>query len=74
MRAKKIAVVGDECVACGACVKVCPLDAMEIYRGVIATVDPARCVGCGKCAVACPAGVIAITEREESGYEEKTLV
>jgi ferredoxin len=74
MRAKKIAVIGEGCVACGACVKVCPLGAVQIQNGVVAVVDPERCVGCGKCAVACPAGIITITEREESKLEAKTLV
>ena len=48
------------CVACGCCVKVCPLQAVEIVRGVMAQVKPAKCVGCGKCAEECPASVITI--------------
>ena len=50
------------CVACGCCVKVCPLQAIEIVRGVAARVDPEKCVCCGKCARECPASVIAIRE------------
>lgn len=65
MPAKRIATVGTECVACGCCVKVCPLGAITIWKGVRATVDPARCVGCGKCAKECPASVITIWPREE---------
>ena len=33
------------CVACGCCVKVCPLGAIEIVRGVAAQIDRERCVG-----------------------------
>lgn len=50
------------CVACGCCVKVCPLGAIEVVRGVAARVDALRCVGCGKCARECPASVIEIKE------------
>ena len=52
------------CVACGCCVKVCPLGAIAIVRGVTARVDGERCVGCGRCAGECPAGVIRIREVE----------
>ncbi len=52
----------DDCVACGCCARVCPLSAVQVWRGVYAKVDPERCVGCGKCAKECPASVIAIQE------------
>ena len=47
------------CVACG-----CPLQAIEIVRGVMAQVRQDKCVGCGKCARECPASVIKIREVE----------
>ena len=52
----------DDCVACGCCVRVCPLSAIQVRHGVCAKVDPERCVGCGKCAKECPASVIEIQE------------
>lgn len=52
----------DSCVACGCCVKVCPLGAISVDQGIAAKVDPQRCVGCGKCAKECPASVISIQE------------
>ena len=52
------------CVACGCCVKVCPLQAIKIIRGVTAQVNREKCVGCGKCARECPASVIQIREVE----------
>ncbi|MEA4988044.1 MAG: 4Fe-4S dicluster domain-containing protein [Anaerovorax sp.] len=64
--AKKIALVSKECVACGSCLKACPLQAISIFKGSHAIIDAAKCVGCGKCQRACPASVISITEREES--------
>ena len=65
VRAQRRAAVDERaCVACGCCVKVCPLGAIEVYRGVTARVDMAKCVGCGKCAKECPASVIEIREAE----------
>lgn len=54
----------DSCVACGCCVKVCPLHAIAVHKGIAARVDPVRCVGCGKCAKECPASVILIQEAQ----------
>ena len=35
-----------DCVACGCCVKVCPLNAIQVYRGLYAQVDEDKCVYC----------------------------
>ena len=51
-----------ECVACGCCVKVCPAGALEVFRGLYASVSGDRCVGCGRCARECPASVIGMQE------------
>lgn len=59
----KVAQVGQECAACGSCIKVCPMDAIRINAGVIAQVNTEKCVGCGKCTKACPAGVIMLIKR-----------
>ena len=62
---KRFAVVDTAlCVACGCCVKVCPVRAIGIDRGITARVDRDKCVGCGKCAKECPAGTIELRDRE----------
>ena len=62
---RRIAVVEQAAgVACGCCVKVCPLQAIEIVRGIMAQISGEKCVGCGKCARECPASVIEIREVE----------
>ena len=62
-RKRRRAVVDQAiCVACGCCVKVSPMAAIEIVRGVRAQVDASRCVGCGKCVKECPASVISLQE------------
>lgn len=58
---KKATVLKDQCVACGCCEKVCPMNAIEVYKGIYAKVKEA-CIGCGKCKFACPASVIEIVE------------
>lgn len=65
MRKRRRAVVDQStCVACGCCIKVCPLRAIEIVRGVMAQVNGGQMCGCGKCARECPASVIEIQEVE----------
>lgn len=59
---RKAVVLEDQCVACGCCMKTCPLNAISILKGIKAIVDVTKCVGCGKCAKECPASVIEIKE------------
>ena len=61
---KRVALIDkNRCVACGACAKECPKQAISIYKGCYALVDGALCVGCGKCEKVCPVGCIEIKER-----------
>ena len=55
----------DECIGCGACAEICPVDAVTMIdeRPVV---DANWCIGCGVCAVSCPADVISIKRRIES--------
>ena len=64
MASKRYAQVGPYCVACGSCCKVCPKDAISIWKGVVAQVSKDLCVGCGKCEKECPAGAIELKQRE----------
>ncbi len=59
---KKASVDSTLCVACGCCVKVCPINAIAIWNGIMATINTEKCVGCGKCAKECPASVITLKE------------
>ena len=63
---KKAMVLLEECVACGCCQKVCPRQAISIYKGMFAAVAEDLCIGCGLCHKVCPADVIAIIEKEEA--------
>lgn len=60
---KKKAVINEKiCVACGCCVKVCPLSAIKICNGITAKINVDKCVGCGKCISECPASIISLKE------------
>ena len=59
----KVACLSPGCAACGCCQRVCPRDAIHIYRGVEARIDRERCAGCGLCARACPASFLSLVER-----------
>lgn len=60
VKSKKVTIQKKNCVACGACVKSCPKDAIEIHRGAFAVSDESVCAGCGLCVKACPADAIVL--------------
>jgi ferredoxin len=52
----------DECVACGACVDVCPEGAITIED--VAVVDVKKCLDCGACVDECPNNSITVEEKK----------
>ena len=64
MASKKYAEVDkSRCVACGVCVKECPMNAASVRKGCYAVINPEICIGCGKCERSCPAGSISVLDR-----------
>lgn len=47
-----------KCVACGACEKGCPVEAIKVSD--VATVDESACIECGACVNECPAEAISL--------------
>jgi len=66
---KKDETDSSECIGCGACADICPVEEVEIVDDK-AVVDPDWCIGCGVCAVSCPTGDISIKRRSESQCTE----
>ncbi len=46
----------QRCIDCGACVSLCPMDALGFDPDHSVTLDPGKCSGvtCGLCIDACP--------------------
>lgn len=61
---RKAQVNQKDCVACGACLKICPKSALSIYKGCYAQADEILCVGCGLCTKVCPTNAINIVKKE----------
>ena len=59
-----ISVSTDDCIACGACVDRCPVDAIVLDD--TATVIDDRCIGCGVCHPTCPTGAVRLVPRSET--------
>lgn len=59
---EKTIFIGDNCVACGSCMKKCPTKSISIPNGIKAIINHNKCVSCGLCAKTCPAGIIEIRE------------
>lgn len=49
----------NKCASCLTCLRVCPLDAIEIGEAMRA--DPVRCQACGLCASICPANAVTLS-------------
>jgi ferredoxin len=47
---------GDDCIACGTCIDLCPVEA--ISEGDIFVINAEICTDCGTCAEACPVEAI----------------
>ncbi len=54
----------SDCIGCGACADICPVDAVEMAQEQ-PNVDLDWCIGCGVCAVVCPTESISIVRRSE---------
>ncbi|MFI3267973.1 MAG: 4Fe-4S binding protein [Rikenellaceae bacterium] len=49
--------ITDACIACGKCVKTCPMPNC-ITKGTQYGIDSEMCMRCGKCIDSCPVGAI----------------
>ncbi len=52
-------ILEDRCTGCGACLKLCPQQAIDAY-GLVHTIDTGKCIRCGVCRDACPFSAIGV--------------
>ena len=51
--------IGENCIGCTACSRLCPVFAISGERGKQHTINEARCVECGVCGRVCPKGAVS---------------
>ena len=51
-----------DCLSCGGCVSICPVDAV-IMKNKVAVVLPEKCISCEQCVNTCPVGAISMEGR-----------
>jgi len=52
----------ENCIHCGACVSVCPVEAHQYQHDWSVKLDRAACVHCGACIIACPVRVLRLPD------------
>jgi len=52
----------DKCLYCGACVGVCPVQALALKDTRI-VVDEKKCISCGACVKICPVGAMTLEKK-----------
>lgn len=60
----------DNCIACGACVAICPVGALKIDGKV--ALDASKCIGCANCVGVCPTFSLFVDMKAGGTVQEKT--
>ena len=57
-------IVADKCVACGACARACPVQAVRLYAEISGTtqsyINGEICIGCGACKEVCRYNAVSV--------------
>ena len=60
-----VKVIKEKCVGCGACIRVCPFDAIQMVDKKAVITD--KCTACGQCIEKCPVKAIEKEEGRKGG-------
>jgi NADH:ubiquinone oxidoreductase subunit F (NADH-binding)/(2Fe-2S) ferredoxin/ferredoxin len=55
-------ILPDKCMACGICLRACPVEAIKGEKRMVHVIDQDKCVRCGTCLEVCPARFGAVTK------------
>lgn len=67
-----VKITEDKCTLCYACVRICPVKAIEVKANqTFARIIASRCIGCGSCLGVCPENAIKYRDSKE---ETKALL
>lgn len=50
----------NKCIGCGACVGICPVEAISMDDEGKSQIDTEKCIKCGACEATCPVEAIKI--------------
>jgi len=53
-------ILKDKCVGCGACLRVCPTEAVSGMKKQVHKINTKKCIRCGACVEACKFGAIHV--------------
>ncbi len=60
----------ENCIGCGACIDICPMEAIEMDSDEKAEVNLKRCIGCGLCFTACDFDAVKLNEKTDKEKKE----
>ena len=65
---KLIEIYSEECISCGACITLCPVEAITLDNDALVVFNQEKCLGstCSACVEACPLRVIKSVKQNSS--------